>query len=525
MPATGRDLPRINLRQLALVLSGVSVVLTLISVLLASYHVQKELLVESTLEANRVYARKLADTTDLYLAGAKRMLEVHAGLLAGRWSRTAELAQEIRQMREEYPSFNSVMVVDAEGRVVTMAPEVLRAGTRLDSLGSRLARANHKPQVSPPYIAASGRLVVIVSSPVFAPDGRYLGYVAGSIYLQGDNVLHRLLGEHYYQDGSYLYVVDGSRRLIYHQDVSRIGSLVGANPIVDRVLGGRAGSMQARNSHGVDMLAGYSPLKSMDWGVVAQRPLDATLSRLDALFLRLLLYTLPSLLATLVLIWWLSRLIALPLWKLARRAQNMQGAGAEQAIRGVHAWYFEVAQLKRAILTGMRAMSSTISRLNAESHTDPLTGLLNRRGLQECLDDWRMAGRGFAVILLDIDHFKAVNDTWGHDGGDRVLASLGTLVRMTLRPGDVPCRSGGEEFTILLPDTPLEMGLQVAERLRRQVADTPLGVETAITISLGVAYCPSGETDTMSVLKQADRALYQAKEGGRNRTVPAGRGS
>jgi diguanylate cyclase (GGDEF)-like protein len=200
----------------------------------------------------------------------------------------------------------------------------------------------------------------------------------------------------------------------------------------------------------------------------------------------------------------------------------MEEAGAEQSIQGVRAWYYEVAQLKRAILAGLSAMSSTIRRLNTESLTDPLTGLLNRRGLQEFLEQWREAGRGFSVIVLDIDHFKAINDTWGHDSGDRVLSALGGVIGKALRPGDVSCRSGGEEFTILLPDTPLELGTQAAERLRQLVEETLLGMDVAITISLGVAHFPDTADEVAAVLKQADRALYQAKEQGRNRTVQAG---
>ncbi|GHH48357.1 MULTISPECIES: GGDEF domain-containing protein [Gammaproteobacteria] len=517
-----RGLPPINLRQLVLILSGVSVVLTLASVMWASYRVQKELLIDSTLEANRVYALKLADTTDYYLDGAKRMVRTHAQSLAEHWGSVAELSRDIQRILAEYQGFNSVLVVDAEGRVVTTAPQVLAPGTRLNSLGARLALQHREVQVSPPYVGASGRLVVVVSSPIFAQDGRYLGYVAGSIYLHEDNALHRLLGEHYYKDGSYLYVVDGDRRVIYHRDTERIGERIDDNAVVDRVLAGKAGSMQAPNSRRVQMLAGFSPLRSVHWGVVAQRPLDTTLARLDALSRRLVLYTLPLLLVTLGLIWWLSRLIALPLWKLARRAQIMEEAGAEQSIQGVRAWYYEVAQLKRAILAGLSAMSSTIRRLNTESLTDPLTGLLNRRGLQEFLEQWREAGRGFSVIVLDIDHFKAINDTWGHDSGDRVLSALGGVIGKALRPGDVSCRSGGEEFTILLPDTPLELGTQTAERLRQLVEETLLGMDVAITISLGVAHFPDTADEVAAVLKQADRALYQAKEQGRNRTVQAG---
>ena len=103
-------------------------------------------------------------------------------------------------------------------------------------------------------------------------------------------------------------------------------------------------------------------------------------------------------------------------------------------------------------MIGLGLLNHRIRQLDEASSTDPLTGLYNRRGMQAWLEQAARDGRSYAVLQLDIDHFKRVNDTWGHDAGDKVLRMLADIIREGLRPGDLPCRTGGEEFTVLLPD-------------------------------------------------------------------------
>ena len=154
---------------------------------------------------------------------------------------------------------------------------------------------------------------------------------------------------------------------------------------------------------------------------------------------------------------------------------------------------------------------------------DPLTGLANRRALEDRLgmetDRMHRTGATYSVVAADIDHFKAVNDTHGHEAGDRALVEVGRRLQAGVRAIDLAARAGGEEFVLLLADTPLREALAVAERLRVAVAQDPVAGVGTVTISAGVAQCTGLEArETLAV---ADAALYRAKAGGRNRVVAA----
>lgn len=160
---------------------------------------------------------------------------------------------------------------------------------------------------------------------------------------------------------------------------------------------------------------------------------------------------------------------------------------------------------------------------------DPLTGLDNRRSLQERLNEMLSNAtrhdRPLAVAMVDLDKFKSVNDTYGHDFGDQVLIGFAEMLRTKSRMEDVVCRFGGEEFVVAMPDTTLDTARSVAERLRiaweQTTFQTPNGRDIHVTASFGVARAEQGEgpADMDSVLKRADIALYAAKHQGRNRVI------
>ncbi len=165
------------------------------------------------------------------------------------------------------------------------------------------------------------------------------------------------------------------------------------------------------------------------------------------------------------------------------------------------------------------------------STTDPLTGARNRRFLmdQTALEIARAQryGHPLSCLLFDIDHFKQVNDSHGHDVGDRVLTTMCLAVQTMLRPADTLARYGGEEFVVLLPDTDLEQARYAAERIRSAMSAMPVpapGLEAPlhITVSVGVATLSVLNADADALFKAADTAMYRAKEGGRNRVVVAG---
>ena len=514
---------KIDLRRLILLLTVATALLTLANTFYAGYQAQRDLLMQQTLESNRSYALKLARSADSFFGMAQQQLAYSARLLPPLMARPAPLAAEADRLKRQTGSFNSVFIVRADGRVLATSPDTLgMVGRLLESAGARTALSQRRPLISPPYVSSTGRLVVFISQPVFGPDGTYLGYVGGSIYLQERNALHALLGDHYYRDGSYLYVVDRQLRLIYHQNARRVGEVVRGNPVIDAVTHGRPGSQRLTNSQGVDMLAGYAPVQATGWGVVAQRPTVITLKELDGLMLETLRNAIPVSLLTLLGIWWMSRLISRPLRRLADTAEHWDSPVASGQIEQVKSWYFEADQLKRAMLTGVALLHQKLGLLRLENMTDPLTELHNRRGMNAALAQWQAGQQPFAVIALDIDHFKQVNDRFGHDVGDRVLQHLAQLMRANSRDGDVLCRSGGEEFFMLLPGAGPTVAGQVAERLRAQLAAAANPTGAGLTVSAGVAHWPAGPEPVEAVLKRADEALYAAKRAGRNRVVEAG---
>jgi len=186
-----------------------------------------------------------------------------------------------------------------------------------------------------------------------------------------------------------------------------------------------------------------------------------------------------------------------------------------------------MAGLTAEMGTLVRELGRANRRITELSRTDALTGLANRRYFME-----RLSGaishaerhqRALSVLMIDLDHFKQVNDRFGHAGGDAVLEATSAQLRRDARASDLPARLGGEEFALLLPDTTCKQASLVAERFRTSMAGLrPLGGEQAVTASVGVAERHDGE-DGDAVLAHADEALYAAKAAGRNRVVAAGK--
>jgi diguanylate cyclase (GGDEF)-like protein len=183
------------------------------------------------------------------------------------------------------------------------------------------------------------------------------------------------------------------------------------------------------------------------------------------------------------------------------------------------------------LIEGWRRRDALEARLAALSETDALTGLPNRRGFQAsalaALAEARRSGRACAVVALDIDRFKAINDGHGHPAGDEVLRGVGAAIRAGLRGGDIAGRLGGEEFALLLPGDALDDAVGVAERLRALVRATvphPAGDGVAVTLSAGAAAIAGGAPPEAlaDALGAADLALYAAKRQGRDRVAVAG---
>ena len=196
---------------------------------------------------------------------------------------------------------------------------------------------------------------------------------------------------------------------------------------------------------------------------------------------------------------------------------------------------FASAELRSLLALATRAAAEhlhelvVLDRLKSMAIADHLTGVHNKRyfvsRLSEEVQRARRHGLTFALVLFDLDHFKRVNDTHGHDAGDAVLREIGALLRRLARSDDVPARYGGEEFAVLLPATDLEGAYVFAERLRegaRALDVVVRGAHVRVTISLGVGTCPEAGATGDDLIRSVDAALYRAKQGGRDRVEMAG---
>jgi two-component system, cell cycle response regulator len=161
--------------------------------------------------------------------------------------------------------------------------------------------------------------------------------------------------------------------------------------------------------------------------------------------------------------------------------------------------------------------------------TDALTGLFNRRYMENHLttliEQAATRGKPLSLLMLDIDYFKAINDTHGHDAGDDVLRDFALRIKRSIRGIDLACRSGGEEFVIVMPETDMAVAAMVAERLRRRIAAEPFAIQQGqksipVTLSIGIAALRGPDDNAAGLMKRADQALYRAKRDGRNRVVP-----
>ena len=514
-------LPALNLRFLILLLAFSAALSTLVGSFYSTYQVQKEQLTSYTLKSNLAYAQKLASATDNFLKSALQQLEYSAKIIEQSPNNSKLLNDEAIRLNHQTDSFNSV-VINLHGVVAATSPHFESLiGQQIQSPGAIEALKEKRPLISEPYLSAADNLIVFISHPLFDSEDKYLGYIGGSLYLKEKNILNELLEQHYYKGGSYLYVVSSNKRILYHPEPARIGNVIANNAVIDAVIDGEIGTSTVINSLNKPMLAGYAPITLSKWGIVAQRPLESTLSSLDTLTIEVIEQTIPMALVTFIFIGLFAHFIARPLKRLADNANTLDDPKSLEKLKSVKSWYFESQKLKLAMLREVTLLQAQIGVLRHDSQTDPLTDTHNRRSLNGLLNQLMLKQTPFAILEIDIDFFKRVNDTFGHDKGDETLVSLTNIIKKLSRRDDIVSRIGGEEFVLVLPNENSQSAYKIAERLRKTVESTEINTIGKITISIGIATWPEHSTDIAQVYKCADKALYHAKEHGRNRCVVA----
>lgn len=510
---------KITLQSIILLLIAFAMLGTYLGVMISSIIVSKENREKGYLSENQVYAEKLADTTDLLFRNMLQTLEVSAGsIYPFTQDGDDQLYGELNQVLTSTNFFNSVFLVDKEGEIVHSAPHLDLEGVKIDTVGVSDAINKKMPLISQPYISeVTNKLIILISIPVFDDKGAYFGFLGGTIYLSEDNSIKDTLSLHpKHAVDSYVYVVDSEGNIIYHPERNRIGDNVIENGAVKRVVEGKVGKNEITNSKGIRMLAGYAHVKTSNWGIVSQTPKNSYIQPSIELIKQVGKFTLPFVILVLVISIYLLRKFVHPLRELAQYAHQV----AEKTMikrPDIPEGYFEVNELKHTMFLMVDHYRTQIQMFENEATLDPLTGLLNRRTLQKRIHEFKE----YSIILFDIDHFKMVNDTYGHLMGDEVLRFLSDLIRKQTRECDICFRYGGEEFLILLPNTTIEEAYQIAERIRKTAEETSSPIGKAVTISIGVGNMPNTASHHNELFNLIDQALYRAKGNGRNQTVKA----
>ncbi|WP_458118645.1 sensor domain-containing diguanylate cyclase [Paenibacillus sp. Z6-24] len=496
-----------------------SIVLTMIITIHSAYTTSKEFLVENYLNNNYERATDLAASTGSLLDRVQGSIDAVAEI----WQRDHDLEEntlnDLYITHREY--FNSLSIIRKDLTVDKTAPvdSSLEKGVSVDNPTSRAVLSMRDSVITDPFVGTTGNLMILVTSPLYDENNVYYGYVAGTIYLHKSNILQLILEREYELDGSYVYAVDPKGNIIFHPNQTLIGKNVASNDAVWKVIAGLNGSMLYTDSSDSSYYAGYAYNMKSGWGIISQTPASVIRVPLGVLLQQSILQSLPLLLITLAAGWLLTYLVVKPLHQLAGYSDKMLknwNAGEFPSIRSAT---YEIKTLHKSLRFTSLQLQKYIAKLHNETALDGLTGLANRRNFDSTLDTWCMGEEPFALIMLDIDHFKRVNDTYGHLTGDRVMQSLAAMMRNVSREGDLCFRYGGEEFGILLRGCNITRAYVVAERLRQLAASTISPSGEIVTISIGIVDHPNQGRTPIELISKADQALYISKREGRNRTT------
>lgn len=520
-----KKLLQINLLHLILFISLSSMFVTLLNSYFTFYHVQKKLLIEQAVKVNSSYSAKLSATVDNFFSTSEEQLDYSARLIANhiQSGNFRSLQAELQRIHQLSHGFNSMLVITANSQVIAASPTSLNlTGITLTSNEHLATLKARRFFISAPHTSLSGNYIVYISYPIVDDIGNYLGYIGGSLYLNNRRILNEFMNTQFSNDSFNTYVIDKEGTIIYHRDASQIGRKFSDSNILNSIANQGKGSFMMPDEQGIPSPASFIRTQKADWIIITQQSFHSLEEALNDVMLSVLKQGTPLGILTLLALSLLAYYISKPLRQLAKSASSMDQLGVISKIRSVKSWYLEAEQLKRVLLMGTVLLHKRIGRLSSEAHTDLLSGMLNRRGMLESMEEIRSEYKKVSVIAIDIDHFKTINDSFGHDVGDEVIRKLSQQIRKNFRKTDLVCRIGGEEFLILLPGADIHVATVIAERLRNNVANTvymPGSRHHQVTISIGVTTFNPQKSALDIAIKTADNALYKAKNGGRNQVV------
>ncbi|UJF28435.1 sensor domain-containing diguanylate cyclase [Planococcus sp. 107-1] len=515
---------KVNLAVVLTSLVSASVILTLLILTVSYYQSNKQSLTETYLALNYSKAEKMSHSADSLFLSMNKNLETTAEFLEDpEGISEPELQTQLDLLHVSSGYFNSLSWIDETGTIRAISPgSIGLKGKKIEDGAAKEALDAQKPGLSLPYTGLSDRLIVLMSHPIYAKDGTYKGVIGGTIFLQEQNVLNQLLGNDAVEEnGSYYFVVGPKGTLLFHPDTNQIGKGVYENPVVRQLTLGNNGMELITNTSGLKMLAAYSYVSEAKWGIVQQTPYSFVQDLLFEQLRQTLKFVLIPFLILLLFSIFIARKLAAPFIQLGNLVNGLaEGKKVAQPLKESlmkpH-WNREADLLTKSAVMAFEIIERNNQQLTESAVTDSLTGLPNRRKLEEVLAEWASDKQQFSMLVLDIDHFKSINDAFGHQTGDETLKKLAETVQAMLGDKDHCFRYGGEEFVLLLPEQTGPSAYQTAEKIRLKIEGTRLIPHQAVTVSIGIAEFPAQTSSLEKLFSLADKALYRSKAEGRNR--------
>ena len=467
------------------------------------------------------------------------------------------IEHQLDRLQKLHPEYAWIGIADTKGTVRNAADALLEGktvrerewftqglkGPYLGDVHEAVLLANLLPNGTPEEPL---RFIDFVA-PITDPQGRVVGLLAAHAHWTWvKGIIKETLDAETLADGIEVFIISRNDEILYPQ------ALVGEFEPPDLSTSASEQNAVAWPDGGLFLTSENAittkTQNQLGWRVIVRQPIKQALLPVEQLRKRLALFGLLTVLAALLIAYLLARRISDPIEKLHRAARKIQ-SGDEQAIvaqnvnapleirelyRAFHDMTLNLLQRKKQVEQVNASLEQTVNQRTAQlqeanehleqlARRDPLTGLYNRLAATERLDQefvrFKRSTATYAVLMIDIDHFKRVNDTHGHHVGDTALQACAQLLQGQLRQSDFIARFGGEEFIAILPDTGPAGALETALKIRDAVANARLPIIDTMTLSIGIATAHDEQLalNSLEIVREADNALYQAKANGRNR--------
>jgi diguanylate cyclase (GGDEF)-like protein len=449
------------------------------------------------------------------------------------------LKDYLGSVREKIVDYQELMLLDLQGASVATSSDKVTT-VKLPEKWLERAQANKYNVGSAYWDETLQAAVIVIVQPIRTANERLLGVLVAKLNFR---TISKILMKYAQGEIGELYLItkDGFL-LVSSQSISaKFLETKLLNNTTQKLFSQEGEPNAYLGYHNQPVVGALKRISELGWGVVAEKERAKAYAQIVGLRNLTLALVVGLLFVIGLAAYLLSLSLVRPLNRLTSGAGKVAGGDLEVDVpvssRSEVGYLTEVfndmvARLRQG-REELASINETLREKNVELHeisiTDSLTGLYNRKHLMETLDKEvsrsQRHSRSFSLLVIDIDHFKKYNDTYGHLAGDEVLSKLASVFKESIRSSDYAARYGGEEFIIMLPEIGPEQGVEAAERIRHKVAEEIFsgdGESIKVTISVGVACYPKNGEDAESVIRNADAALYEAKELGRNRVILAG---